>query len=57
MSGRCVIVNDLMQQRYVYWCTESVGDNFDDRFNLQLQISPLNVSSVVSHPLLHGPNY
>ena len=25
-----------MQQRYVYWCTEPVGDNFDDRFRPEL---------------------
>ncbi len=31
-----VVVNDLMQKRYVYFLTEPVGKNFDHEFNPEL---------------------
>lgn len=33
---RKVVVNDLMQKRYVYECTEPVGKHFDPEFKPQL---------------------
>lgn len=38
MKGRQIIVNDLMQTHYVYFCTEPVGENFHPRF--KPEVSP-----------------
>ena len=36
MKPRRVVVNDKMQQGYVYWITEPAGRNFDEGFGPQL---------------------
>lgn len=36
MEPRKVTVNDRMQQGYVYWLTEPVGENFDPEFKPEL---------------------
>lgn len=36
MEPRKVTVNDCMQQNYVYWLTEPVGENFDPEFKPEL---------------------
>ncbi|MBA3072473.1 MAG: hypothetical protein FP831_02675 [Anaerolineae bacterium] len=36
MEPRKVTVNDRMQQGYVYWLTEAVGQNFDPEFKPEL---------------------
>lgn len=36
VSGRKIVVNDLMQQGYVYYLTEPVGENFDLEFRPEL---------------------
>ena len=36
MGKTRVVVNDLMQRGYVYYCTEPVGQNFDPLFRPQL---------------------
>lgn len=36
MEPRKVTVNDCMQQGYVYWLTEAVGENFDPEFKPEL---------------------
>jgi hypothetical protein len=36
MDPRKVTVNDRMQQGYVYWLTEPVGENFDPEFKPEL---------------------
>jgi hypothetical protein len=36
MKPRRVVVNDRMQQGYVYWITEPAGRNFDEGFEPQL---------------------
>jgi hypothetical protein len=36
MTGKRVVVNDLMQSGYVYYCTEPVGKNFHPDFQPEL---------------------
>ena len=36
MKERKIVVNDLMQSNYVYFCTEPMGQNFHDDFRPEL---------------------
>lgn len=36
MQRRRVAVNDLMQSKYVYFCTEPIGRNFHSEFKPEL---------------------
>jgi len=44
MEARKVVVNDRMQQGYVYWLTEPIGENFDETF--QPELTPMEMLSM-----------